>query len=501
MLIKKYKFEIIAGVILFIFYFVTRLYNIMSLPIFTDEAIYTRWSQIARFDASWRFISLTDGKQPLFVWFDMNIMRFVHDPLLSGRLVSVFAGFFTMVGLSFLGSEIFKNRWIGILSAFLYLIYPFALVYDRMSLYDSLVGSFAVWSLYLEVLLIRHIRLDIALILGIILGGGVLTKTSGFFSIYLAPFLLLIFDWSRKDRLGKLIKWIGLIIAAVIFAYGYYSILRLSPFYHIINEKNTIFVYSFHDWLSHPFNFFLGNINGLWDWFITYFTWPFFILMILSFFVSFRFIKEKILLILWFVIPFSALALFGKVLYPRFIFFMTLSLLPLIAFSAVEIFKILNNKYLLTAFLIIFCVFAFRSDYLILSNFARAPIPKSDLGQYINDWPAGGGINEIIDYLKKEADKRRIYVATLGTFGSLPTYSIEIYLGENKNVDKRGIYPIPSGIPKDLLEKSKRMPVFVFFSNQNEFLEAIKNWPLHLIFEYKKGIGNSYSRLYRVIPR
>src|SRR3990167_8160438 len=169
--VKKHRIELITAVFLTIVYFFLRLYRIMSLPIFTDESIYTRWSQIARFDDSWRFISLVDGKQPLFIWLNMTLIRVINDPLLSGRLISVFAGFATMAGLFFLGREIFKNRWIGILSALLYLIFPFALVYDRMALYDSLVGTFAIWSLYFEVLLIKKLRLDISLILGMVLGG------------------------------------------------------------------------------------------------------------------------------------------------------------------------------------------------------------------------------------------------------------------------------------------------------------------------------------------
>ncbi|MCL4418720.1 glycosyltransferase family 39 protein [Patescibacteria group bacterium] len=496
--IRKYGFEIIIGFIGIILYFFSRLYHLMSLPIFTDEAIYTRWSQIARFDPNWRFISLTDGKQPLFVWLDMIVMKVIQDPLMAGRMVSVFSGFLTMAGLFFLGREIFKNHRVGILSAGLYLIFPFALVYDRMALYDSLVGSLAVWSLYLEVLLVRRLRFDVSLILGMVLGAGVLTKTSGFFSIYLMPFLLLIFDWGEKKRLKRFFKWASLAALSIILAYGYYLILRLSPFYHIINDKNTIFVYSFHDWLSHPFTFLIGNLSGLWDWFLTYLTWPFFILILASFFIATKFIKEKTLLLAWFILPFISLALFGRVLYPRFIFFMTLSLLPLVALSIHEAFNILKNKYIFFALLLLFSIFSLRSDYYILSDFARSPIPRSDLGQYINDWPAGGGAKEIIAYLGNESKKGKIYVASLGTFGSLPTYSVEIYLGENKNIDKRGIYPVPPEFPKDLLDKSKKMPVFVFISNQHEFEEASKGWPLKLILEYKKGVGNSYSRLYQV---
>ncbi|MCX6792160.1 MAG: hypothetical protein NT149_03940 [Candidatus Gottesmanbacteria bacterium] len=84
---------LVAG--LAVLFFVTRLTNLTKLPIFTDEAIYIRWSQIGSRDPNWRFISLVDGKQPLFTWIMMVFLRFIRDPLVAGRLVSVLAGFFT----------------------------------------------------------------------------------------------------------------------------------------------------------------------------------------------------------------------------------------------------------------------------------------------------------------------------------------------------------------------------------------------------------------------
>src|SRR5258708_18434289 len=116
--IKK-NYIIFALAAILILYFITRLYNILSLPIFTDEAIYIRWSQIASNDANWRFISLTDGKQPMYVWIAMLLLKVIHDPLMAGRLVSVIAGFFSMAGMFFLGREIFRNIKIGLLSSLL----------------------------------------------------------------------------------------------------------------------------------------------------------------------------------------------------------------------------------------------------------------------------------------------------------------------------------------------------------------------------------------------
>lgn len=497
-LISKHSKLILFVSFLLFLYFATRLYNISSLPMFTDEAIYTRWSQIARYDANWRFISLTDGKQPSFVWINMVFMRFVTDPLLAGRLVSVISGFFGMVGMFFLGREIFKSQKVGLIASFIFVVYPFTLVYDRMALYDSLVTTSIIWGLLFQVLLVRLRRLDIALILGFITGFSVLTKSSGFFLIYLFPLSLLLFDFKQKNRVYQLAKWAFLAGVSTVMTYGFYSFLRLSPFFHIIAEKNTIFVYPFKDWLTHPLEFFIGNWNGLTNWLIMYSTIPFLVLIFLSFILGKRkFWREKIFLFLWFLGPFLALALFGRILYPRFILFMTVPLLVLVSYSLDYLTdKVKNNLKIATIFILVFA-FIIRSDFYILTDFARAPIAKADTDQFMNEWPAGGGIKEAIAFLSNESKDKKIYVATQGTFGSLPTYATEIYLDSNKNIGKRGIWPIPPKIPQDLVEKAKTMSVFFIF---NDTQQPPPGWPAKLIAKYRKGIGNSYMSIYEVIP-
>lgn len=495
------RYVLVIGFTLAILFFATRLLSIMELPIFTDEALYVRWAQIAKNDANWRFISLTDGKQPMLIWLVMIMMRFVDDPLLAGRIVSVISGFLSMIGLFFLGRELFKNRWIGLITSALYVFYPFALVYDRMALYDSLVGAFAVWSLCLTVLLARRLRLDVALLLGMTIGGGVLNKTSGFFSLYLLPFSLLLFDWHKKHMVIRVITWVGLALIVLSLTYGYYSILRLSPFFHIIDEKNALFVYPFKEWIKHPFYYFVDNWSGLWNWFITYMTWPVLLLLVGSFFVYRQFSREKIMLVLWFLLPFAALALFGRTLYPRFIFFMTLPLLPLIALSLYRLRQSIKN----TVFFVLCCLLAgsifLRTDYLILTNFAKAPIPVSDLNQYIDDWPSGGGVAQSVAFFKKEAEKGKIYIATQGTFGLLP-HALEIYLVDNPNITLAGFWPIEETMPSEVIEKSKIMPTyFVFYQPCNpckNIGEAPATWPVKTILQSQKGDKVRYFTLYQV---
>lgn len=483
-------------------FFLLRLYNILGLPIFTDEAIYLRWAQIAKDDATWRFISLTDGKQPLFIWFTMVAMRLVEDPLLAGRLVSVGAGLATALGLFVLGRELFKNTWIGIATSLLYALYPFALVYDRMALYDSLVGTFAVWSLLLSLLLVRMVRLDVALILGMVMGGGVLNKTAGFFGIYLLPLTLFLFDWEKKERMKRFLKWIALAFLAVLLAYGFYSILRLSPFFHIIEEKNALFVYPFHEWIKHPFLFFVGNlIIGERNWLVQYMGISVLALVGLSF-LDRIFWKEKVILVLWFFLPFAALALFGRVLYPRFIFFMTLPLLPLASLSLQRIKKLFNRSIFFILVVVAFIPWL-RTDYLILTNFARAPIPKADIDQYLTEWPAGGGIKEATAFFRKEAKKGKILIATQGTFGLMP-YAFELYLGKNPNVRITSFWPVPDSLPKELQEKSRTTSTYVVFYQPCPICPVAgvvpKAWNVGQVFQYKKLGDEKYLSVYRVNP-
>ncbi len=495
-LVGKYKKEILLAILISAVYFITRLLNIMSLPIFTDEAIYVRWGQIALHDPTWRFISLTDGKQPMFIWIEMVFLKLIHDPLLAGRLVSVGCGFLSTIGIFFLGREIFKNRWIGLLSALIYVLFPFALVYDRMALYESLVNVFTIWSLYLEVLLVRRNRLDIALILGLVFGGGALTKSDVYFSMILLPFSLVLFNFKQKELARKLLKWTGLAVLSVVLGYMYYSILRLSPFYGIIGQKNDTFIYSFHDWIETPFAFVVGNFSGLWNWFVTYLKWPLLILLLISLFISKRFIKEKSLLFLWFIFPFTVFAFFGKVLYPRYILFMVLPLIPIMAFGIYRLnFLFKKAWYGILVFLVAISL-SLYADYFIIFNFSHAPIPQSDLNQYINDWPAGGGVNQMISYFKNISQNQKIYVGTEGTFGSVPTLSMQIYLDQDRNILSDGYWPIPSTIPSKLLENAKIMPTYFVFEQTQT---PPPSWPLKFITKYQKGIGNSYMSVYQVV--
>ena len=491
--IVRFKLEIIIAFVLVSLFFVSRLINLTIIPIFVDEAIYLRWAQIAKNDASWRFISLTDGKQPLFIWLAMVLMKIVSDPLVAGRLVSIGAGFASLVGIWLLTNELFGRKeafW----ASFLYLVAPIYLLYDRMALVDSLLASFGIWSLYFGVVLVRHLRLDLALILGMILGGGFLTKSPSIFYLYLLPLTLLLFDFRKKGKVGFL-KWLGLFLVAYSQSQIYFNIMRLSPWLHMIKAKDADFVRSLSEVRREPFLFFLGNLKALREWTVGYLTFPLTFFSCFSFFLGLvKKSRPHIILAAYFLVPLFSMALFGKVIYARYLVYCVFPLLVLIAVILPKFFSLFKNKiFLIILFLLIFS-YPLYFDWLMLTAPQRAPIPANDKGQYTDDWPAGYGVKEIVAYLKKEAQDKEITVATEGTFGLMP-YSLELYLVYNKNVEILGFWPVKE-IPPQILIKAKEKPTYFVF---NETQKIPPEWPLKLIAEYPKGNKKTFMRLFKVI--
>jgi len=508
--IKKYRLEILASLIITLLYFFFRLVYLTRLPIFTDEAIYLRWAQIALNDSAWRFISLTDGKQPMYVWFAMVFMKFINDPLLAGRLVSVFSGFFTMIGVWFLTYELFRNKKTAFLTSILYIFYPFAQVYDRMALMDGMVGTFAVWSLYLSILLVRKIKPEIAYSLGFVIGAGILTKTSDFFSIYLLPITLVLFDFKSMLLRQRLIRWALFALFAVGISQIFYSVLRLSPLFQMISIKNATFVFPFSEWILHPFTFLAGNLSGLFSWLIQYLTIPYIILILLSLVLINKYFKEKALLFMYFLLPLIALALFGKLIYPRHIFFMTLFLLPLASWSLNFIidffrYKLKLNKSLYLRYLTVFIIVVVFAAYpgFVSLQFAFDPvnarIANSDSDQYANSWAAGWGVKESVVFFKQEAQKGKIFIATEGTFGLMPE-TMEMYLVRNPNVKIKGYWPIDNMLPKEALDYAKKMPsYFIFYQPQHIVIPP--DFPLKLLFQIREGNSNYFYRVYQILPQ
>lgn len=489
--------EAILIIIIAIFTFASRVANLLNIPIFTDEAIYIRWAQIGLADPAHRYISLTDGKQPLLTWLMYPMLKIFSDPLFAGRFVSVLSGVSAVVGIYFVARSLF-GRKVALFATIIYFFSPFALVYDRLALMDSLLSSLGIWSLYLEILLIRHLRLDVALLLGVTIGAGVLTKSSAFFYLYLLPASLLLFDFKIKKKFKRFLRWLGLSAVSFTIVQIMYNSLRLSPWFYIIEQKNYTFIFTFQEFLQKAPAVFLPNLGGLFSFLFSYITLPIGIVIAIGIILGIlRKDKRLIFLFLWFLFPFLLLSAFAKVLFPRFILFMVMPLFVIAAYilANLTVFAYQKMKILLFIIPLVLAYPAYQS-YLLIASPVESAIPSTDKNQLFDDWPSGYGVKKVISFLSQRAKDKKIVIGTEGTFGLNPTV-YEIYLGLNKNVEIYGFWPV-SEVPQKLLEEAEKYPTYLIFKEKQVIPE---DWPLTLIAKYRRGKGETFLLFYQVNPK
>jgi len=495
----KSRPQLLIWFVLISTYLMTRLINLKIIPIFTDEAIYSYWAQVALHDPANRFISLEDGKQPLFIWIAAIFQKFISDPLIASRLVSVVAGGGSLIGIYLLTKMLFDKKT-AIVAAILYIVLPFTLLYDRMALFDSLLTMLGIWAIYFSVKMAKDPRLETALLAGCATGLALITKSSAVFFLYLLPFSLIVFNFKRKNFKFKLFKWVIFSVVFFLLSQIIYNSLRLSPLFYMVERKNTEFIRSVSEIINNPLIQLPGNLHALVSWLVQYNGLPLTIITIFA--MAWGLIRRKlpiILLSVYVMVPFLAESIFNKVLYPRFMLFYFPYILIIIAYTVVHLFQWKNYlKYLWIVF-VIMLVFPVINSYRLLTNPAGANIADSDLGQYLNDWPAGYGIEEIVPILKQETKSQPVYVGTEGTFGLLP-YSLLIYFYGEKNIEIHGFWPVRD-IPQQVLEAAKVKKTFFIF-NENQSLPNDPGNPyLKLIGKYQKGRGNSFMRFYEVTSK
>lgn len=473
--IKKRDLLIIAG--LLILFFATRLINLTSLPIFTDEAIYIHWAKLAWKDASWRFVSLTDGRQPLQTWATIPFLKLFADPLLAGRLFGVFSGLLALVGLFTLVFYLFGKKE-AYLAALIYIFNPYYLFYDRMALVDSAVNAFFIWILFFGLVLIKHPRLDLALIFGLFAGLGTLAKST--VRLFFIPLIFGPIDYlTRKNWFKKSINYFILIIISLVLVTILYNVQRLSPFMHFIEQKNTTFVKTPAEFLKNPFDPLFHNLKTI----PYFFTSESGYILILFGLIGLVFLwrKKRILafqLAMFFGIPFFIIAAMAKVVFPRYLIFLTIPFL----LGFIYLWQKTKKRVLLLA---VYFIPAAVLVWQVIFSPQFLPWPEIDRGQYFEGASAGHGTLEIVNFLKKEEPKHeQIYVFTEGTFGLLP-YALDIYFPHDQpKVKFEARWPLKDEDLQYAEALSAKHPVYFVFHERREFpvewqqrLQLIKKYP------------------------
>ncbi len=482
---------LLLGLIILV-YGATRIVNIEAWPQFSDEGIYIRWAKVAWRDSSWRFISITDGRQPLQTWATIPLLKiFWPNALLAGRMFSVVSGFAALMGtitlLYYLWGK--KAAYIG---AVLYLCMPYFVFYDRMALVDSAVNAGFVWIVFFSIWLARERRLDTALLFGIVGGITLLAKSSARLFLAVAATAPVLF-LSKKvfDVIHKSVNYYILLAVSVSLSMLFYNVQRLSPFFHYVSQKNTTFVLTAGEFLQNPLTVFPHNIKII----PQYIAWEAgFVIVIFSILGLIRLFKNDRNLFFYvmflFLIPFFVIAFMAKVVFPRYLIF-NASLLIITATYFFHTYKSKYSAYLLGFLLLTMMLF----DYPLLFDPAKASFPPIDRGQYIEGVTAVWGAEDLMDRMREASQSKPVLILAEGNFGLVGDV-LDVYLRDGDRIEIRGLWPLDE---KHLLEAqadlSAGKDVYIVFSHRIEFPPA---WPMVLVKKYDKPNSEAALYLYKL---
>jgi len=478
--IVKYQVELIISFILIASYFVLRLPNLTLQPIFADEAIYIRWAQVMKAEPTLRFLPLSDGKTPLYMWLLMPMFKVFTDPLFAGRLLSVISGFFTLMGVFFLSKKVF-NLKVALWASLLYIITPYVVFFDRMALVDSMLSAFTIWSLYFALWLMESQRLDIAMILGYLLGGAILTKTPATTSILILPVSLLALGKKNSQKYPYLTALL-LLGVSIMIALIMYNLLRLGPNFHLLSSRNSDYIFSPLELKDRPLDPFIPHFHDISDWFPKLFSWPILILGLIGVAKLF-WVKDRRgwVILFWALIPLLLEMTFLRTFTARYLLTFAPAFLIFASFGLTQILSKFKSKNILKIFiaLIIILPLALKFDFQLIKNPPPLNLPKEERRGYFEEWTAGYGLKDIANYLIAQKKNGSVVVGTAGFFGTLPD-GLQIYM------DKSDIAIVGSSATISAqIRTSAKDHLIYFVGNKNDLEGKIKD--VKLILEYPKA--------------
>jgi 4-amino-4-deoxy-L-arabinose transferase-like glycosyltransferase len=462
----------------FLLAFAVWLFHLLKLPVFADEAIYIRWSQLIMDD--WKrylFYPMNDGKTPLLMWLMLPFQYLFQDQLFAGRFVSVLAGGVALFFIMKIAKIFDQSEKASKVAAFLLIFLPYSFFYIRLAVTDALLFAMLSMSYYflLRFLQARKIAFFMGFALSFFL--AIFSKTPALLAIpafFVAP---LFFEKSLQPK--NLIRsrsfWKNLFFLGLGFFLSgllFYSF-RFVPLFSQLFGVGSGFLYPLKTLMSiEIFSIFWRNLRFFAEQAFYYLT-PGLLFFLIPFGKRFR--KEQLLLLLsafLFLIP---LLLLGRVIYSRYflpsvLFFILSASLGYLSFPK----KVL--RLIISFFIVIPLAYFIFTSYFAIDSL---PLSKNDRSQYLEEWSAGQGIKESVNYIEELAKTQRVSVATEGSFGTLPD-GILLYL-HGKNVDNiyvEGIGQPIYQIPEVFWEKAAGSDTILLIVNSHRLKADTQQWQL-----------------------
>lgn len=477
---RKNKYSLI---LVFLLYFFSRLIKLMDVPIFIDEAFYLSWARQIYFGTADFLVSLAHGLPPLYIWIlTLLVGNLSFDPLLIGRILSVIFSLLTLILIIKMIQENFSYQaafWGGLV----YTLLPFSLMYDRLTLKEPLLQLFGTFILYLIFKKSGTIWYEI--LLGLILGLAILTKSSAYFYLLLLPTILFV----------KKLKYIKQLLLTTLICVLTVSLIYILPEARNIYSLNSFFVASISELLADPFRFLIPNLSQSVRWVLFYWGYGSIFLFFLGLFFSITNTNRRFILIaIWFGLPFFLENLAAKIFFPRHFFFITSFLAVFLGITIDKLFMKIKNKSVMIPLLLLIFFPLILKDINILRDIKRVNFPEIEKWQFFEGWPSGFGTKEAIKFISDQVKSEKIEII-VEKYG-LCYYVAYVYLAPNPNLI------VSNTLTADSLNDSisdyitSDYPKKFILINQLQHLPP--SWDVTLVSQYPKMGNKSAILIYQV---
>jgi 4-amino-4-deoxy-L-arabinose transferase-like glycosyltransferase len=515
--------DLTVPVLLLLAYLVTRLVNVASFPLHYDEASYIYFGKIAADDWSQRFLGTAwTGKQPLHGWLIALSTVLFPNAIFAGRMVSVLAGGISALIVWLIARRLFSRR-VAHVAAFLYIIAPYHLLYDRIALTDSLLTMDALAVFLFSIRLLDNPTPWDAAGLALFTAATLLTKSSGLLFLVLIPTVIILYVDRREVLIERVKRCAGPLLTAGVTAYLIYFFAFGSTEgvqFVAQHEANVKYAFSLDEIMAMPWDVWgrnaLRSFQVLWD----YLTPPLGFLIFCALFASPWLGRETMLLSLWGGGLILGTIAIGRIFFMRYLLIATPFLLMAEArllewtyelavarLPLAQHFRSAGRPSLVSilgpALLALICLFPLWQDYLLLFDPANEALTAVERVQYIDN--SFYGLIGMSKYLKEQAQKEEVYVCVNRTYGPVQN-GIFLHLEDEPRVKLLVVTPYEGQLvaydpstkqiyPKDLLQQH---PTFLAGYTEEREAKDFLGGHIDLVKRFPSLTDKSYIALYRV---
>ncbi|KKR88145.1 MAG: hypothetical protein UU34_C0001G0142 [Candidatus Curtissbacteria bacterium GW2011_GWA1_41_11] len=480
MLLKNHKNfvvnkpQLLIWLILSFIFLFSRLINLSTLPLFSDEAYV-----IARAQELWQTGDLLGmikfTTQPILIWLVALFIKLPLGTVFAARLVSTLMGLITALLLAFTaGKFIHSNaKWLAFL---IMMILPFPFFYDRTLLFESSLLTWMTLAIFVPV-----VGLPLA----------ILTKQIGWLSV---PVIVMLHVKKIKILSISLITTFLVIFAIWLLALGSWE----QIFKIIISQTAAPIGVN----ANFKANLLLSKL-----WLTTYITWPFLLLMLLGLIregvltIKKRGLRPILLIGLWSLLILFVETKIAVIFYPRYLYPILIGVVLLATSALWMLFTLIRNYKnplrLVTVLIGLIVIFypSIKFGYTFMNSPKQSAIAHEDKLQFFDDWTSGVGSNEInieIEKYLRSNNNLTVYVESENSYfitlqrRNNPNFEIEIAHWLNEPLNE---------IPTNILEQENET-WFV----RNRHPDIPEDWPVTLITKVQKS-PSRYVYLYRIIKQ